>query len=142
MHGAGTKTGMAMQRGSSPAAMAEENTMGTVVTALGACGAVMLAWTMIQLHSREQSGRGAVDIRMHALIAQKATKSACTETSSFGASVSYPVLVTGSVAAVVASFVGILVCSRQAPRLEVSGLVQALDALPGFIGTGPVPALS
>ena len=88
--------------------MADKNTVGIVFTALGASGVAVLLYTMWQVHYHETSGTAAVESHMRSIIAQKATKNKCTESTRFSAtgSVGYPVLLAGSMAAILASFAG------------------------------------
>jgi hypothetical protein len=90
--------------------MADKNTVGVVALALGLSGLAVLVYTLVQVHYHEASGTAAVESRMRSIIAQKATKNKCTESTQFSGSgtISYSVLLLGSIAAILAAFAGVL----------------------------------
>ena len=96
--------------------MADKNTVGIVSTALGASGVAVLAYTLWQVHYHETSGTAAVESHMRSIIAQKATKNKCTESTRYSAtgSIGYSTLLVGSIAAILAAFAG-AVSSHAAP---------------------------
>jgi hypothetical protein len=98
--------------------MADKNTVGIVSVALGASGVAVMMWTLWQVHHHETSGSAAVESHMRSIIAQKATKNKCTESTQFSAtgSIGYPVLLVGSMVAILTAFVGAL--SSHAPLVN------------------------